>query len=273
MSDCSVRLSCLLYTLEGRSVKENKYVDIFLIWLAYVCKYAELRPIDCLQIIIDEVTCDAIVNHNQTLQVLLGKFSCNVVFVKVPQPKTHGEGMLNKYVYIRSPQDVFMYCDIDVLFQKPICKLMTTIEENTIVTHVEGLLSDTNYGAAFSKDLLDSKGANYPGFSAGKFMIRGEELYTKFFHMMAHLRTLHNADSFYCLEQPIFNLAIHNLQEIQEFFIEIGIFKRPVIYTNIIGNLPEETVLVDYMGEPGNATVHFEKLMTLLIHDFLQVKK
>lgn len=269
MSNLSVRISCLLYTLHGKSVKENKYVDIFLIWLAYVCKYAGLRPVDCLQIVIDETTCDALVQHNQTLQVLLRRFQCEVVFVKVPQPKTHGEGMLNKYVYITNPQDVFMYCDIDVLFKKPIHNLLSNIENDTFVLHIEGTLSDTNYGAAFSKELLESKGANCPGFSAGKFMIRGEELYTLFFMMMAQIKTQHNADSFYCLEQPIFNLAIHKLQEIHQFFIEIGIFKRPIICANMIGDLPEETVLVDYMGDPGNAILHFEKLLTILIQDFV----
>lgn len=270
MSDLSVRLSCLLYTLQGKSIQENKYVDIFLIWLTYVCKYAELRPIDCLQIVIDENTCDTFLQKNQMLKILLRRFQCEVVFVKVPQPKTHGEGMLNKYFYVNSPQDLFMYCDIDVVFKKPIHNLLKFVENDTIVAHIEGLLSDTIYGAAFSKETLDSKGANYPGFSAGKFILCGQELYKQFFETISLLRTRYNADSFYCLDQPLYNLAIHEIQKNRQLAIEIGIFKHPIICTNFIGELPSETVLVDYMGEPGNANLHFEKLMTILIHDFLE---
>ncbi len=268
----SVRLSCIVYTLQGKSVKENKYIDIFLIWLAYVCKYAKLNPIDCIQIIIDENTYAEVMKDNIILQIILSSLRCEVQFIKVLQPKTHGEGMMNKYKYTRSQQDVFMYCDIDVLFQKPIRILLQGLEENTVVVHNEGCIQNKNYGGAFTSEEIQQLGENFPGFSAGKFIIYGQELHSKFFALMNTLGASYPVDSYYCLEQPIFNLGIYKYQLMNTIHINDMNIAPPFVCTNISDKIPEECVLLDYMGQPGDGELHFQKILSILIHDFLSKK-
>lgn len=266
------RLSCILYTLKGKTVDENKYINIFLIWLSYVCKFAELKPFDCVQIIIDEYTYEQLMKYNHAFKIILQKFECEIQFIQQPQPATLSEGMMMRYTYVPYPQEVFMYCDIDVLITQPLHKLYKSLKPNTIVLHHEGSITDKNYGEAFSKEYLECNQNIQKGYSSGKFLVYGADLVKALFDSVQNLSQRCPIQNYYCLDQPVFNTVVYQLHEQKQCSIDDTRLSYPVISTNDYIVNSEQTVLMDYMGQPGDDSLHFTKVFTILLHDFVNKK-
>ena len=260
----SILVACVLYTLEDKSVNDNKYIPIFITWLAHILKYAKFNSDDALRICIDKDTFNTL-EKDELYEVLISSIPCQKEIHFIQRPKTHAEGMMSKYIYKEYTQKYYMYCDIDILIQKPLDLLTSAIPENTLAVHVEGTLVDTNYNALFPEDWVKDHGSKQLGFSAGKFIIHGNSFCKIFFELVNSIASQQSIESFYTVEQPVFNYAIYSIPR-DKYNVDINTIKPPLITTN---QMNDQSVLLDLMGEPGNGTLHFEKIINILIQYFL----
>lgn len=263
----TILVSCIIYTLEDQPVNENKYIPIFITWLAHILKYGKFTLQDALRITIDKDTLDFLQKDNLYKAILSG-ISCQKDFLIIPRPKTHAQGMMSKYIYKEYTQTYFMYCDIDVLIRKPLSLLVNVIPENTIAVQAEGTLADTNYNKLFPENWIREHGAKHLGFSAGKFIIHGSSLCKDLFEIVNKIASQYSIESFYTVEQPVLNYAIYSIPR-DKYNVDINILKPPLICVNGHGEQEDKIFLMDLMGEPGNGPAHFEKIFGLLIEYFL----
>jgi hypothetical protein len=258
--ELSLCLNCIVFTLEGKKVSENKYVQIFLFWLANLVKFAELKECDFVRVFMDTTT-KTYLETKTPFFMLMEKLPCKLQVLGIPTPKTALEGMMWKYYFIDYSQDVYMYCDIDCMTFGPIHKIVDVIKENTIAVHCEGYLDQHDYGAAFSSAELEAA-KGMVGFSAGKFLVRGKELQQRIFSNVQSLQKRWTGKSLYTVEQPFFNKAIYGLQE---DYLDFDLLTEKNISKDGIDLIRGSTILVDFAGEPGDGDFHFKKILDLFL--------
>ena len=260
-------LSCVLYTLQDRSPAENKYIPIFITWLAHVFKYAGLSSGDALRLTIDADTHEHL-KKTPFFSGVMSALQCEKQILLIERPKTHAEGMMSRFIVKEYTQTIYMYCDIDILIHRPLHDLVNLVPMNTIAVHTEGTMTDTNYNMLFPKEWIEAQGAHHLGFSSGKFIIHGHELYKDLFELTREIHKQQPIDDFYAPDQCVYNYAIYALPR-EKYNVDMTLIRYPVICTNGHGIQPDKMVLLDLMGEPGNGTLHFDKIFGTLIEYFL----
>ena len=264
----SLCLDCNLFTVKGTAVKENKYVRIFIMWLSALRKYGGLGAADLLHLKIDTDTFDYL-KTNIAFNGLINKNICPVQISLYPPPTTIREGMIMRYMKVNEMRDAYMYCDIDILIIKPLRPLYESLPINTIRVHAEGKLSDNNYGEAFTDEEKSKLSLHLPGFSSGKFIIHGKELYSQFVEMIMILYGIHDNRNYYTVDQPLFNRALYGLIKDPKQFSCIP----PTFISSNGHQFTTECILLDAMGMPGDGDLHFNKMLdyyTLLQSDALE---
>jgi len=253
----SICLSCLVYTLKDKEVKDNLYLDIFYIWLAKVIQSGGLTQSDLLQVTMDSRTTEYLEQNKSVLSILIERLPCSFTIVTVNPPSNSLEGMMNKYVFTDYTQDVYIYCDIDILISRPFHTMVEHLEENTMYFCKEGPLSDANYSEGFSETAADLE--NMAGFSAGKFVILGKPLRDSFF------KTIHTicdySSKFYTVEQPYFNRAIYLIPR-----DKVALNTNLADYVAFNGNQydKEKTIFNDMAGNVGDGKAHAINIMHAL---------
>ena len=254
----SICLSCIVYTLKDKEPKDNLYLDIFYIWLAKVIQSGGLTKADLLQVTMDSRTCAYIENNDTVLSLLLEKLPCSFTLVTVEPPANSLEGMMNKYAFTEYTQDVYIYCDIDILISNPFHSMVEQLEEDTMYFCNEGILSDQNYSEGFSEDVVNLK--NMAGFSAGKFVILGKGLRDSFFKIIHDMCDY--SSKFYTVEQPYFNRAIYLIPR-DKVNVNTSALTDYVAFN---GNdyTKEKTIFNDMAGDVGDGKAHASKMMCAL---------
>jgi len=245
----SICLSCIIYTIKDKSVEENKYVDIFLLWLSQLIKVGGLGKDDKLIMYIDKQTADCLFDYS-IFGTLLAKAPFQTTILGIPSPKTHLEGMMWKYNIIDYSQDIYMYLDIDILVMKSLHGLLDSLVAEKIYVCIEGYMSNSDYGADIPLEELE-EGMN--GFSAGKFVVYGKDLRDSFFKVVQDYCRYDTR--YYTVEQPFFNRAVISMSN-----IDVDTLVEPLVSINCVGYNKNSTVLLDCAGEPGNGTVHYKKI-------------
>jgi hypothetical protein len=171
--------------------------------------------------------------------------------------------MMMRYIPLEYAQDVYMYCDIDILIVKPLTSLTEAMKPNTIYVHPEGPLTDPNYGAAFTGEELAELAKTHPfplGYSSGKYLIHGKELYRDLMESVSRLFD-ENPKLHYTIDQPFFNKAVHTGQ----YTVDEALFNRATVSQNYHFYSRDTTILLDAMGIPGDGDFHLEKLIQFYI--------
>ena len=255
-SDLSLCLNCIVFTLEGKEVSQNKYLQIFLLWLANLIKFAELKEGDFVRVFMDGATKQYLENETSFFMLMKG-LPCKLQVLGIPRPKSSLEGMMWKYYFIDYEQDVYMYCDIDCMTFGPIHMIVDSVKDSTIAVHCEGYLKNTDYGGAFSEEELEAV-KDMVGFSAGKFLARGKELLQKLCFSVQGLEKGWSGKSLYTVEQPFFNRAIYSLND---NLVDFDLLNEKNVCKDGIDLDTENTVLVDFAGVPGDGDFHLKKIM------------
>lgn len=249
----SVFLNCVLFTLDGREVKENQYVRIFYIWLSKLIQNGGLTKDDMLMISIDKKTFDYISTSATSLNSIFCKLLCPHTFMIFPSPVTMMEGMQMRYEPHKYEQDAYMYCDIDVIVRKPLSTFLERTMPDKMYVVVEGDLRDANYGA----DMEGMEGN--PGYTSGIWVITGQSICREF------LIRLHNHykvyAKYYALDQPFFNRAVYDMSHrniIRDVLTE---------HTSFNGHNynKDACVLFNCAGDVGDGLKHHEKIQDVLI--------
>jgi hypothetical protein len=240
----SVCIRTILFTLSGQSPSQNKYIEIYILWLSQLIKSESLKSSDALELLADEQTVQQL--QQTTFYQLCNSLQCKLKLYKLPQPSTLTEGCMWKYVPLEYTQDIFFYCDIDILIIKPIHILTNTMKDNTIYTHIEGSLFHKefgqNYSIDFPQDILMTLPSDSPGYSAGKFFIYGKELRNRFFQYIQTLHSLRKMD-YPMLEQPFYNRAIYDLKSTIQ--LNTSLLSDTNICRNNTNYQKENTILFD----------------------------
>lgn len=275
-----------LFTLKNKNVKNNKYIDMYYIWLNNIIKYGKLQDSDYCITLVDNVTFKAI-SENRILLLLLSKFDNNYIIV-YDQPTTIKEGIMKRYdidellkitknIEELNPQ--YIHLDIDVLVVDNIRKLFTNINNlnkttlNLTAYNNWEFLNEMFYGELATEEdieIIKSRNIKLPGFSAGIFGWSNSVGIKEYFNFIKN-KEINTNKELYTVEQPFFNAAIFNY-----FFKEPGIFNFNILDKNkikinilldknMILDESNEIVLIDMCGEPGDDTLHWNKIFTQLI--------
>lgn len=249
----SICLSCLIYTLKDKDPKDNVYLNIFYNWLARVVQYGGLTSQDILEIKIDTRTFEYLIVNNSVLPIILEKLQCPYSIINFKEPSNSLEGMMNKYLITDYTQDVYIYCDIDILISNKFSTMVEKTSENTAYVCTEGLFSDDNYGQGYN----NGADKTWPGFSAGKFMIYGKPLRDSFFNFINEQCDYSRIS--YTVEQPLFNYAIYSMPK----DIYNVNFKMLTEYASFNSDEYDKnkTIFNDMAGEPGDGLVHLRKIL------------
>jgi len=259
-------LYTLLFTLVGRNPKENKYIDMFFIWLTYVIRNGGLTEKDKVVILIDSPTLDYL-NTFSTLSDLIDHSIFEFELHLIQEPHTLLQGISERYNFAAATaeahHDTNFFLDLDILVMRDI---NFNLLDNTILVMPEGSLADMNYGG----HLLDLKDAPpTPGFSAGWFAFTKGEGVSKFFkHILIDCQN-HEDKHFYTVDQPYFNKHVYlNMTEsLVNIVIENGLIMPNNIYT-----IDSSVKFVNYCGEPGDDYFHIQKLLNMLCNQFILTK-
>lgn len=246
-------LACLVYTLKDKAVEDNLYLNIFYMWLAKVTQSGGLTKDDWIQIRIDKRTAEYFNEADTVLPLLLERLPCSYSILTFDPPASSLEGMMNKYVFTEYTQDVYIYCDIDILISNPFHTMLSQTEKYNIYLCSEGTLEDPNYSAGFPEGV----DVTLPGFSAGKFMIRGKLLHQILFNTINNICDY--SSKFYTVEQPFFNRAVYIL-------FDAGQPINNTLLTSYVSFNGDEydkgkTVFNDLAGQAGDGLVHMKKVM------------
>jgi len=262
VNEKTICINSLLFTLKGSDVKTNKYIPIFNMWLSRLITNGGIRRSDIIHFYVDTPTIEYLQADNVFIK-LTDNCPCKFEICIFPQPETILDGMMYRFKFLEYTQDIYMYCDIDILFTKSIRLIINSLKPNTLYIHNEGPLSNQDYGAAFTTEEQGEYFSKMPGFSSGKFIIYGKEMHKIFFEIVTNIRSLSN-EVYYTLDQPYFNKAIYHMILNNLCSVNCDIIRAPIISVNS-SDFTSDTVLIDCMGIPGDGEFHFKKLLDMYI--------
>ena len=259
----SLCLSCLLFTLDNKEVKDNKYVNTFIIWLSHLIQYGGLCKDDILYIISDNRTIEFIKDTNNTIFSTFCSFiNFRINLIHYEPPKTMMEGMMLRYMAIAYTQDIYMYCDIDILILNSLHILTKSMIENHIYICLEGDIKNVYYSNGIPEDLMLSINCEKPGVSSGKFAIYGKEICKTVFEVMNSLCNYNSPNT--TLDQPVFNYSIILLKK-SGFLINEDLLMNHVSF-NGDEYKHGTTILFDCAGvESGDDEIHYKKMFDISI--------
>lgn len=278
----SVIIFTNLFTLKNKDVKENKYIDMYYIWLHNIIKYGKLKDNDTVLTFIDSVTFEYLkqsISFN-TLSSIIKNFKV----ILYEQPENIKEGILQRYYVdkifevVKVNDAFYIHLDIDVLVIQDIRSLFKDeIQNNKTTLYLkteEKLLGSNYYGELITEDekeMLFNRGMlDMPGFSAGIYGWKGSSRIKEYFDFILDAANKNTKD-LYTVEQPFFNAAIF-----QYFFKKLGVFNFVIwddsnVGHNRFSNQVASTVtLLNFCGIPGDDSFHWHKIFIELLMSSIQ---
>ena len=260
----------LLFTLQSKNPTENKYIQMFYIWLTYLLKYGGLTKDDTICVLCDEKTLEQL-NSNEILSTLMELCQSQFTIQSIQQLENISQGMIARYTFQKENEFV-LYLDLDVLVKRNIKEYFSNISilKNCLFALPEGKLWNVDYGGHFlEKNELTE---NHPGFTSGLFgYIWGDDV--KQFMNAICVQCLQNQQSpFYTIDQPFYNKEVY-LRISKQIESKLKIY---LIDENCVENNPDMLegekggVFVNMCGEPGNDTLHFQKMLLHLCFSFIK---
>jgi hypothetical protein len=238
-------LNCVLFTLKGQEVRENKYLPIFYVWLSKLVQNGGLTKDDFLLISIDERTLEFIKTTAKCLAYLLSQLKCPYAFKIFPSPVTLLDGMRIRYTPHDFKQDVYLYLDIDILIMKSLRLIVDQTAPAKLYVCTEGTLRDPNYGA-------DMSSTDDPGYTSGIFIISSNSLQKMLF---LKINDNYLDKGYYAQDQPFFNRAVYEMEN----DIDNTLITRYTSF-NGWGYSPDLTVLLNCGGDVGDGEKHYDKI-------------
>lgn len=289
MKQIPITLYVNLFTLKDKNPKENKYIDIFYVWLAYLIKYGQLNQLDTLVLQIDTETLNYLKNSyifKSLIHIRNNLFKFNIITYE--PPSTVKNGMMMRYHVNTLPnidkQQIFIHLDIDVIITNNIRKLIekqdliNTNKESIFYVKEEGPMLKGNYYGDIITDeeknyLYKNNLENIFGYTSGIFAWLNQPSSN---HCLDIFNLVIEKDKevkveLYQHEQPFFNYAIF-----QNLFKETSIKIKTMPLDYINHNIPftkknKDTLLVNYCGIAGDDGFHWDKILQQLLFNFLDI--
>ena len=267
-----------LFTLVGKNPKENKYVDMFYMWLTYLKKYGGLGPNDCVGLIVDEDTLEFI-NSEQPFGYICLHSQFSIEISTICKPRNVLEGMSERYNiqhYIDNftKHELNMYMDIDCLCIKNIHSLFLRFApfDATFFVIKEGFMVEDNYGNHLIKEEEKEFAESLPGFSAGWHAWTYTQGQLDFFNSVLKRCKEWNSPFFYTIEQPFFNyeLFLRMIKKKEKDF-KICVIENTVIADNplVFNSSLDTAYFANFCGNPGKDSCHYNKMLGFMYVSFL----
>jgi hypothetical protein len=255
----TISLYTNVFTISSEDPKTNKYLQIYILWLSQLIHENILTENDEYFCYIDKRSFEYLKN-NQVFDSLLSSLKCKIKINILDIPETFKEGCCNRFLHFPDYQcDILIYCDIDILLKNNIRNLFIDNNTSAFYVHPEGSLTDLNYSAHFS-DKEKSQFTNLNmGFSSGKFAIKGKELAQHFFISFNIIYNSSRDADYYCMDQALYNYILYTHIPIN--LINVSTIKYPIVCANLCNYDKKECAFLDFMGEPGNQVLHFDKII------------
>lgn len=268
-----------LFTIAGKDVKINRYIDMYYIWLNNIIKYGGLTYQDFCITFIDGET-KKYIEQSPILQMFQQAIP-NFHLIEYEQPTNIKQGMFKRYEIqnilnltnsIEFHYPFYIYLDIDVLVVKNIRNLFsnnTSKHKTTIFLRPEECMLENNYYGELileeEKELLHRKNLeNMPGFTSGIYGWANSKDTTEFFEFICK-KGNESTKELYTVDQPFFNAAIFHY-----LFVKPGIFNFILLESSLVGHntigshFMTENVLINFCGIPGDDKFHWDKLLLQL---------
>lgn len=264
----------LLFTLLHKNPKENKYIYMFYIWLTYLLRNGGLEQEDTLCILCDDATLEQL-NSNEILCNLMEKCKSKFEIHTIEQPKNISRGICERYKF-KKENEFILYLDLDILVKGNIKEYFLRLpnEKEYIIAAPEGKLIDKDYAGNLLEDKIITEKEiieNHTGYTAGLYGYRWGEKVEKIMETIIKSCLEKELEPLYTIDQPFYNreiyLAKSNTKEskLRIYFID----------DNAIENNPDlqepdkKGIFVNYCGEPGKGSVHFNKMILHLCFSYL----
>lgn len=168
--------------------------------------------------------------------------------IPIPRPATLLEGIARRYQYFNIVHDdvTTLYLDLDMICRK---RFSANLPPDSMAVYPEGAAEDSNYCGEGGWAKLD-----HPGLSAGFWLCRpGDKTRAVMNNIVA--RIVNEPRKFYTVEQPYFNAAI--TATTPKVYMP-----QSIVSFNGHGDVAS-AYFINFAGEPGNDTFHYEKMAQL----------
>lgn len=265
-----------LFTLHGKDVKVNRYIDMYYVWLFYIMKYGKLNKDDYCITFMDEETYKYIKKSDIYKWIIAKLPNMNVITYETPT--NIKDGMMKRYdideildatLHVAHLNPTYLYLDIDVLVINDIRKLFfknISNDKTTIYLKREGPILDNNYYGELiteeeKQDFINRGFGNMPGFTAGIFGWNKSLDFKLFIKLIKDLAK-NNKRELYTVDQPFFNAAVVHYLFKEPQKVNLAIFPNILTGHNKFSkNVPTETVLLNFCGIPGDDLFHWDKIL------------
>jgi hypothetical protein len=161
-----------------------------------------------------------------------------------------------------------MFLDLDVLVLRPLRVLIAPLEPNTLACMPEGRMADGLYGGCtVDEEIVDSC-----GFSAGIFAYCAGPGVRDLFNRVTAECMAKAAEPYYTIDQPFFNKWVYKTITKQAIDMRVELLDDAHFINNVF-NYDSNTILMNYAGEPGNDSIHYKKMLSLLCIDFMRQRE
>ena len=238
---------------------------MFLLWFSQILKTKSLTEKDGFLLITDKYTHKHLITETPFIE-MKNHLLCTQGILINKQPKTLMEGCMWKYTSFTENtlrafnQDIFFYCDIDVILNKSLKIITDGMIPNTIVIHEEIPFINSEFSEGIPEDEKKEILKDNPllsGLSAGKFAIYGINLMKDIFTRILQYDTKTNYET---LEQPLFNRAVFNFVTIEK---RLPAIHQMNAFCTRFNTYNTNYVLYDCCGRPGDTEEHMEKIINI----------
>jgi hypothetical protein len=260
----SICLAVIIFTVDGKDPEQNDYIQIFILWLTSLLKSKSLTKNDLLFLTVDAETLDYLEKATPMIQIL-NKLESALHIQKRTKPKSVLEGTLWRYIYTEHRGDIYIYCDIDILICKPIHKLISQLESNTVYVLEEGNLSAEVYSLGILDEefeLIRSISSNLPGLNSGLFILTNYLQKKTIFNKIENY--VPSTQRFiYTLDQPLFNRAVYTSITEKKINLNTILLRRNTVHYNngfMLEN-KEIPIFYDCNGDVGVGYRHLHRII------------
>ena len=258
----------LLFTLVGKKPEDNRYVEMFIIWLTFLVKNGGLTSQDKITIIVDTETLKYI--KSQVLPDYLKQISaCDIEYIEVEQPTNISEGMVARYnsVFNNTNGQTILYLDLDVLVVKSLQNDIPRLNPNQLMVMPEGKMAHGLYAGGL---VTYEKIPNICGFASSSFAFcYGDGIQNFFANITKECLEVQDTPR-YTIDQPFFNKWIYLILTEQVLPVDIQLLRYNMIEQNVMNMFQDSTVLVNYAGFVGDGSFHYQKMLNVLCLEFLK---
>lgn len=266
----------LLYTLANCDPAANPYRTLLVLWLAALARTQRQAggpaPFDVL-LLLDERTHDSV---GTSLSVGAALRACADVGIRIttarlPVPPGHHEGMFYKYAVgaydglcqVARGYKALLYLDLDVLVVRPLAPLLAGVgAPGTLYVMPEGALEHENYSGELLRGDRGGVPAGAFGFSAGMWAcVPSPAMLETLCRVLALQEATRGT---YCVDQPAMNVTAWRGVASGALRLDAALFPRRAAVNQLVQNvneLPPDTCVTNFMGEPGNGQVHLDKVL------------